>query len=276
MHGTRDGRVNLLTVGRRTDPQNVALDGSLTNTVSVMSMAQLVIGAALGFMIAQGVLYGVKHLLGWLQREGTTPPRAHIYLSSLIRYAGPVAASAALITLGVWAVGDYFAAKSARAADTANVFDPSTADATPADSHVDEVAGAPLAPKIAPPTEAPVAGVDPYGDPDFKVHRRAHHAGTPLSLKEALLQKSEAKARAELVQDTRLHVRRSQYDCEALDHVERYLKADLDVWGFAAWQAKYFPADAFTGATLTQCQDIQDIVDHSGLDLHSTVAGNHP
>jgi hypothetical protein len=241
-----------------------------------MSMAQLVIGAALGFMLAQGVLYGVRHLLSLMQRDGVTHPRAHIFLSGLIRYAGPVAASAALITLGVWALGDYLAAKSARTADMTNAFDPSTADAAAPDSHLDEVAGATTVPQVDAPAAAAVAEVDPYSDPDFKVHRRAHHAGTPLSLKETLVQKSEAKARAELLQDTRVHVRRSQYDCEALEHVQKYLKSDLDVWGFAAWQMKYFPTDGFKGATLPRCQDIKDVVDHSGLDLHSTVAGNHP
>ena len=34
-----------------------------------MSMTQLVIGTALGFMVAQGVLYPIKRLAGWLQRD---------------------------------------------------------------------------------------------------------------------------------------------------------------------------------------------------------------
>jgi len=34
-----------------------------------MSMTQLVMGTALGFFVAQGVLYGIKHLIGWLQRS---------------------------------------------------------------------------------------------------------------------------------------------------------------------------------------------------------------
>jgi hypothetical protein len=158
----------------------------------------------------------------------------------------------------------------------ANTFDPPAAENAAVESHVEEAAATNAATKVAPAAAAPVSSVDPYSDPDFRVHRRAHRAGTPLTLKETLVQKSEAKARAELLQDTRLRVQRSQYDCETLDRVEKYLKADLDVWGFSAWQAKYFPAEAYKGATLPQCQDINDVIDHSGLDLQSTVAGNHP
>jgi hypothetical protein len=144
------------------------------------------------------------------------------------------------------------------------------------ESHAEDAAVTNAAAKATPPAATPASSLDPYSDPDFKVHRRPHRTGTPLSLKETLVQKSEAKARAELLQDTRLRVQRSQYDCETLDHVEKYLKADLDVWGFSAWQAKYYPTDAYKGATLPQCQDINDLIDHSGLDLQSTVAGNHP
>src|ERR1700704_3197674 len=36
-----------------------------------MSMTQLVIGTALGFFVAQGVLYSVQHLIGWLRRSDT-------------------------------------------------------------------------------------------------------------------------------------------------------------------------------------------------------------
>src|SRR5882762_40914 len=38
------------------------------STVLVMSMTQLVIGTALGFFVAQGVLYSIKHVIGWVQR----------------------------------------------------------------------------------------------------------------------------------------------------------------------------------------------------------------
>jgi hypothetical protein len=241
-----------------------------------MSMAQLVIGAALGFMIAQGVLHGVRHLTTWLQRDRETPARAHVFFSRLIRYAGPVGASAALITLGAWTVADYLAARAARTAEVNSAFDPAAEDTGAADAHADDTAAAAPGPDAGPAAASAASNPDPYADPDFKVLRRPHHAGAALTLKETLVQKSEAKARAELLQDVRQHERRSQYDCEALDHVEKYLKADLDVWGFAAWQVKYFPAEAYKGAALPQCQDIKDVVDHSGLDLHSTVAqGNH-
>jgi hypothetical protein len=38
--------------------------------------------------------------------------------------------------------------------------------------------------------------VDPYADPDYKVHRRARQPGSALCLKQTLLQRSEAKVRA--------------------------------------------------------------------------------
>jgi hypothetical protein len=66
-------------------------------------------------------------------------------------------------------------------------------------------------------------------------------------------------------------VQRSQYDCEAAERAEHYLKVGLDVWGFAAWQQRYFPMDGYKGATLEQCRDIKAIVPGS-LDLQSTVA----
>jgi hypothetical protein len=69
---------------------------------------------------------------------------------------------------------------------------------------------------------------------------------------------------------------RSQYDCEAAVHAERYLRAGLDVWGFAAWQAKYFPVESYKGATLPECGDIKDVVEPARLNLQSAVAqGNH-
>jgi hypothetical protein len=108
------------------------------------------------------------------------------------------------------------------------------------------------------------------------VQRRPHRSGTQPSLKEALLLRSEAKARAELLRDMQLHARRSQYDCEAADRAGRYLKAGLDVWGFAAWQLKYFPTEGYKGAALAACQDIPNVLDPSQLDLQSTVAqGGH-
>src|SRR5262249_33306245 len=120
---------------------------------------------------------------------------------------------------------------------------------------------------------APTADkINPYADPDYQVHRKPHRAGTPLSLKETLLRREETKARADLTKDMQQHLSRSQYDCEAADHATRYLKADLDVWGFASWQSKYFPVEGYKGATLAQCKDIKNVVDPGGLDLRSTVA----
>lgn len=250
-----------------------------------MSMAQLVIGAALGFIIAEGVLYGIRHLILWLRRDETrrrfrtfTVSRESAFMAGFTRYGALVGASAAIITLGAWAVGDYLAAKSARSAAMANAFEAATPVPAPALQHsADDTAGVDAAADADSPKAPPADGVDPYADPDFKVQHHAHRGGTPVSLKETLLERSEAKARAELLRETKQHLRRSQYDCEAADHAARYLKAGLDVWGFAAWQLKYFPADGYKGATLPECKDIKDVLDPSSVDLKSTVAQvGHP
>ena len=68
------------------------------------------------------------------------------------------------------------------------------------------------------------------------------------------------------------HQTRSQYDCEAADRAVKYLKAGLDVWGFAAWQVKHFPVEGYEGATLGECQNITDVVDPSRFDLHGAIA----
>ena len=250
-----------------------------------MSMTQLVIGTALGFFVAQGVLYSIKHLIGWLQRSVARrrilklpPSLGSTLIGGFTKYATLIGASAAVITLGVWAVGDYLAEKSARSAAMADVLDPSTAEPV-SDSHgsPNEVAGLAPAPKADRSTAVPVDNLDPYNDSDFKVQRRSHHAGTALSLKETLLQRSEGRARADLLRETQQHLYRSQYDCEAADRASKYLKAGLDVWGFAMWQIRYFPVDSYKGATLPQCKDIKNVVDPSPLHSQSTVAQqNHP
>ena len=250
-------------------------------TVPVMSMMQLVIGTALGFVIAQSGLYGIRHSLGWLQREEirtrirTLP--GHVIVGGFIRYAAPIGAVAALITLGIWALGDYMAAKATHSAVLTNTLDPTTGPAGAAQSSAADEAGTSAAHATAESaTAVQPDGIDPYADPDYKVHRRAHRAGA-VSLKETLLQRSEAKARAELLHDMQEHASRSQYDCEAADHAARYLKAGLDVWGFAAWQLKYFPTDGYQGAMLPACRDIPNVIDPSQLDLQSTVAQDgHP
>src|SRR5260370_41597164 len=38
-------------------------------TISALSMTQLIFGAALGFLLGEGVLHGIKHSIGWLQRD---------------------------------------------------------------------------------------------------------------------------------------------------------------------------------------------------------------
>jgi hypothetical protein len=245
-----------------------------------VSMTQLVIGAALGFLIAQGVLQGLSLLLGWLRRgavrawlQRLTAAPARAILGTLIGYAAPLGVSAALLTLGVWAVGDYFAARSTRSAALASVLKPAAAAPLPGvGSSAGEAGAVPAGHATAPPAGAAVTSPDPYADADFKVRRRLPRSGAPLSLKETLLRRSEARARADLLSETRQNLHRSQYDCEAAERAEKYLAAGLDVWGFAAWELKYFPADGYKGATLPECKDIKDVV-APALDVRSG-AGN--
>jgi hypothetical protein len=246
-----------------------------------MSMTRLVIGTAIGFLVAQGLLYGLSRLIGWLRRGdllvraralGMTPSPA--VLSAFIKYAAPVGIGVALLTFGVWAVSDYLAARSARNAE-AKLFD-SSALPVPEQGRPPARNAALTAP---PPPEAAdeTAGSihDPYADPEFKVQRKPHRSGAGLSLKETLVQQSEARARNELLRDLRQHVHRSQYDCEAADRADKYLKAGLDVWGFANWQVKYFPLDSYRGATLEHCRAIKNTV-ASSVDLQSAIAQQTP
>jgi hypothetical protein len=251
------------------------------HAVSLMGMTQLVIGAAFGYIVAHMVLYGTRHSVAWLRRDevqqrlralASAPGPA--VASGLVKYGAMIGAGAALIALGAWAVSDYYAAKSARTAATASVPDapmPAPAARPPSTEEVAVQA----APHQAPASAADAA-VDPYADPAFKVQRSARRAGDPSSLTQKLVRRSEARARGELLAETREHAARSQYDCEAADRAEKYLKADLDVWGFSAWQVKYFPVEGYKGATLAQCRDIKSVVDPAELDLRSTVAqGRH-
>ena len=245
-----------------------------------MGMAQLIIATALGFIVAQSGLYGIRQSLGWLQREDVrtriralTPFPGHALVTGFLRYAAPIGACAALITLGVWWVGDYLAAKAARNGALASALEPANAAAVAQPQGSSEEGGAtsPVA-NVEPVTAVQPESVNPYADPDYKVRRRTHRTGNALSLKETLVQRSEAKARAELLQEMHQHASRSQYDCEAADRARRYLKAGLDVWGFTAWQLKYFPVHGYSGATLAACKDIPNVVDPSQLNLQSTVA----
>jgi hypothetical protein len=251
-----------------------------------MSMTQLIIASALGFIAAQGGLYGVKSFAGWLQRDGVRariggiiPSSAHGFIGGFIRYAAPVGASVALVTLGAWAVGDYLSARAARSALASGGLDAAAAAAV-ADgaSPVDDTGAAAPAPATeASAASAPASTVDPYADEDYKVRHKKRHAGATANLEETLLQRSETKARTELLRDIQQHVARSQYDCEAAGRAEHYLKAGLDVWGFASWQAKYFPTDSYQGATQPQCHDIKNVIDPAALNLQSTVAQQkHP
>jgi hypothetical protein len=244
-----------------------------------MSMTQLIIGTALGFVVAQSALYALRYSFGWLQREevrtrirAMIPMPGHAFVAGFIRYAAPIGASAALITLAVWAVSDYLATKAAPGAALASALDPVTAPGMPTAGSADERANGLPAANTEPATAVQPEFVDPYADPDYKVHRRARRPGSALSLRETLLQRSEAKARAELLRDMQLHASRSQYDCEAAERAGRYLKAGLDVWGFAAWQLKYFPVEGYKGATLAGCKNVPNVVDPTPPNLQSTVA----
>jgi hypothetical protein len=250
-----------------------------------MSMMQLVWGAALGFLIAEGVLYVLRRAVGWaghaagwvgrgdLRRRlaALIPSPGSAIVGVLIRYAGVVAASLAVLTLGVWGVDDYLKAKHARSAETANAFDFAAPAAAPASSG-GALAALPPAPASEPEPASVATAPDPYADAEFKVRHRPHRAGASASLTDTLLERSEAKARAELMRETREHERRSQYDCEAAERAARYLKAGLDVWGFSAWQLKYFPTTSYRGAQLPQCRDIKNVLDPASLDLRASVA----
>jgi hypothetical protein len=246
-----------------------------------MSMIQLVIGAALGFIVAQGVLLGIRHLVGWVQHgnvleriRALTPASRQAILGGLIKHAAPVGISVVLMTLVTWSVTDYLKARSADTEPTASVVDPQPAvPESPVRDSTQEGAKPALVPAVTPVAVAATSAPDPYADPDFRVRHRPHRAGSAVSLKETILQRSEAKARDELLLETQQHANRSQYDCEAADRASKYVKAGLDVWGFGAWQVKHFPPGAYKGATLQQCRDLKAVVeDSSRPDLQSTVA----
>jgi hypothetical protein len=243
-----------------------------------MTMIQLILGSALGFLLAQAVLHTSRPLFAWLQRGDLTArlramraPAPNV-LSAVIKYAAPAAVGLAVATLCVWGVSDYLAAKRARSA-AASLFD-SSAALPAAGQGGPEAMRTTLTPPPPPESiEEVVSADDPYADPAFKVQRKARHGGD--SLRDSLLQKSEQRASSELLRDLQQHAQRSQYDCEAAAHADRYLKAGLDVWGFANWQVKYFPTGGYRGATLEQCRGIKNILP-SPVDLGSTVARQNP
>lgn len=244
-----------------------------------MSMIQLVFGAALGVIVAEVLLFALRHAAAWLQRPAArewladiNPSHRFAAIGGFGRYAALVLGCAALITLALWGTVNYLAARSERREALAAALDPA---ATLPVHRAENVRAADDAPPAATtPNDASTAqgSMDAYADPDFKVQRHPRRAGSALSLKETLVQREESKARAELVRETTQHAQRSQYDCEAADHVDKYLKADLDVWGFATWQAKYFPMDSYKGASLPQCKDISAVLDPEHINIRATVA----
>ena len=243
-----------------------------------MTMTQLILGTACGFLIAQAALYGIGRLVGWLRGAemlGLVRPesasRSPGVMEVVKKYAAPMGVSVALVAVGVWFVTDYVATKPAHNAE-ANLVDSSAATATPDEAPVRAVPVASVAAQPVEPAEQGVRDLDPYADPGFKVQHKVRRAGAPPSLKDALVQRSEARARADLLRELQQHAQRSQYDCEAAVRAERYLKAGLDVWGFTTWQVKYFPSGSYRGATLEHCKDIKNLVVASSLDLQSTIA----
>jgi hypothetical protein len=251
------------------EPQNVYWPEICGSTRFIVSMTQLIFGAALGFILGQAVLAGAKQLIGSLFRNEAHARIRSVsgsaLLAGFIRYSGLMAVVAALVTLGAWGIGDYLASSSARRLAEAHAPE-HTPEAPLPDPHgaAGEIAALPPDSNSALPVASAEDRLDPYHDPEFKVHQRPHHAGKQPSLKEILLQRSEARARDELLAETKGHMRRSQYDCEAADRASRYLSAGLDVWAFASWQLKHFPVNGYKGATLDGCKDIETVVEPSG------------
>src|SRR5258708_37612073 len=89
-------------------------------TVSALSMTQLIFGAALGFLLGEGVLHGIKHSIGWLQRDEVrkrvgklSSVRGSELIGGLIQYRRVIGAKCARISLSVWRVAGYLAARAA-------------------------------------------------------------------------------------------------------------------------------------------------------------------
>lgn len=245
-----------------------------------MGMTQVIFGAALGFILAQSVLYGLRRSIDWLPRgpllarmRMPSPVPGSAIAGVLIRYAGLLGVCAALLTLGTWAVGDYLKARSAQRAAMVALSEAATAPGTGTRAAPEDVTR--LAAASEAPSPTPLVNADPYADPAFKVPRRAHRSGATASLTDTFLERSEAKARSDLLDEIRQHSQRSQYDCEAAARADKYLKAGLDVWGFQAWQGKYFPVGTYKGATLPECKALKNVTDPAALDLRSTVAQQH-
>src|SRR5579863_5183385 len=265
----------------RATPHNVSPNGRQV-AVQSMSMTQLVIGTTLGFLAAHALLYGLKRLSGRMggdagrsRMSARGPLPASALLRGFVRYAPALAVGAALITLGAWAVKDHLAARHAGNVPVADALDASGSGQL-ADSRAaaDDLATLTQPGGSTPAAATVAASLDPYSDPEFRSPARPHRGAA--SLKDALVRRSEAKARADLLRNMHQQSNRSQYDCEAAARAERYLKAGLDVWGFVAWEAKYFPVDGYKGARLPECRDIKNVVEPSQLNAQSAVTqANH-
>ncbi len=173
-----------------------------------MNMTQLVLGCALGFIIAQGMLYGLRRLFTRKARVAAADAdgKSMSFVRGFIRYAAPAFASAAFVLLGAWTLQDYLSAKAAPV--VADVPDPATAPVAPQTAAPETVAAAP---GVDPDADS---GPDPYADPDFKVTHHAR-AGNPQGQARAARRTEGAHGAAHGIHQ---HAQRSQYDCEAADH----------------------------------------------------------
>lgn len=243
-------------------------------------MSQLVIGSTLGFLLAQALVQALKLMFVSSRREElrqnlrTAFARRDSGLADgFVKYAGAVALVAALTVLGGWGLADYLEAKSSAAATRDTEVAQAQPDPLPGAMRPDATAqepGAAVAAPVADRDYANTSAVDPYSDSEFSVRRRARRGSG--NLKDAFLQRSEEKARSDLLKETQEREQRSQYDCELAAHAARYVKAGLDVWGFTTWQAKYFPLEGYKGATLPECKGIRDVIDPKRINVKSAVA----
>ena len=77
-----------------------------------MSMTQLIISAALGFVIAQSALYGLRYSFAWLRREDVrtriramTPSHGPAFFAGFIRYAAPTAQTPRVMSAALAPIG---------------------------------------------------------------------------------------------------------------------------------------------------------------------------
>ncbi len=246
-------------------------------------MLQIVLGSTAGFLLAEALLQSTKLVFVSARRDAMRARLRTLFslresglVDGFVKYAGGVALLAALMVLGGWGLADYLEAKSSASVAKNTEAPPSPADPLPTPANAaDKSALSDTAPggqavlaEDAATGDAAIS--DPYSDSEFAVHRRARRGAA--SLKEAFLQRSEEKARSDLLKQTQDREQRSQYDCEVAAHASRYLKAGLDVWGFSTWQAKYFPLEGYKGASLPECRGIKDVIDSKRINVKSAVA----